>query len=412
MAITSAAAHQIQSRASENGRLNAHLAGYLLYATADWIYTLAIIVLAHSLTGSVAAVAVVLLAHTTGRLLNLTLDPIGRGVMWSPRLDLPLELIRAGIIGTLALVSARDQMWAVISVAAIAGLFGPSIERRRQHRMTLSAVNRRPGRLVGLIGRWDQLAMIIGATAGGALIGGWDTGPAFLAAAGLALASILIVAGNPANDNRKPSTPVGVSIHQRERSHDPIARTRALWLAIPASAGLSVALLAFLSGIILGDHAESAFVYGLFVALAGAGAFAGPLSVPRLLGKLPAITVVAAVTLTLVSALVVVHNWERLVLLVPVIVGAGMLSVTATRTTETAVRRQVDDRDLDCVLRRLAIAIVAGQSVALALLAVLESYSTTLVTLAIMVTGSIVSVVIPILMYVNDRRRPLTATSH
>jgi hypothetical protein len=154
-----------------------------------------------------------------------------------------------------------------------------------------------------------------------------------------------------------------------------MATVRAVVLVFAGVAALGIAIRVILVEVVLDRHGDDELMYGLFVALAGAGAFAGPLSVPRLLAKIPPQMVLAGLLGALALAVVALCVFDPPTLLVPVILGCGVAAITAERVAETVTRRLVPDQQLDGALRLVAVTVVAGQALALAAVVVLDRTS-------------------------------------
>ncbi len=401
LATTNAAAQPHQNSQEGSQRPNAPLASDFLFATSDWVYSVAIVIFAFHLGAGLAAAAAALLIHAAARLLVIAVPIV---LPQSKRRLALIEALRAGLILALVFVASADALWIVLVAASSIGFIGASIDQARGQ-----LVPARP--VVGdsqtvrarLICRWDQLAMITGSLVAGALIVAWSELPAFAVAAGLALVAAGILLRLPEEGLRASLTTAPAAPRRTfARSGVP----QALLVALAAGAALGIALRVMLVEIVLDEHGHTELVYGLFIALAGAGAFAGPLSIPRLLSRLPAALVLGCVTAALSVALVTAHLADPLALVIPVILACGVLAVTGERAGETILRRTVPASELDANLQLLAAVTVAGQIVALATIASLDHISGSLAAVIALTTMSIVCALIPILMYVRERNRP------
>ena len=381
------------------------LASQFLYGLGDWVYSLAVVVLAYHLGGGLAAAAAVLLLQAGGRLLAVTFGAQLR-LAARPRALIPVfELLRAGLIAALIFVTSRDQLWVAMSVAMLLGLLGPVIESARHANLTRHRCPEEAHSLrARCVRRWDQLAMIAGSISGGALIVLWSEQPAFVLAALASLAATLFAVASgalrPVNGGRQPAAPAG-----GEPTDGSPGAVRVLLLALAGGAALGISIRVLLIDIVLDEHAGTELIYGLFIALAGVGAFAGPLAVPRLLGKLPSEFVLGGVTAALAVALMAAHLADPLALAIPVIIGCGVLAITAERAGETVVRRLIPDRELDRALHLLATTTIAGQVVALAVVAGLGYLSNVTAIVVSLIVMSTVCAALPILMYIRGGSR-------
>ncbi|CAN5592066.1 hypothetical protein BH23CHL2_BH23CHL2_10280 [soil metagenome] len=404
MTTPSARAHlQVNSETSGQQALAGHahtsLLSHLLYGLGDWIYSITVVILAYQLSGRLAAAAAVLLFQAGGRLLGISISP----AITASRVRqtaLGLGFVRAALIGCLVLITSRDQLWVAVAIAAVLGVLSPFAETARR---VITPVIIAPGHdrnlRSRLICRWDQMAMIGGSIAGGLVIVLWNEQIAFVAAAVMTLAAVLLISSS------EPSPAVSNATGNDWRSIRHLRAVRALLLALAGGAALGIAIRILLVEIVLDQHGSSELMYGLFIALAGVGAFAGPLSVPRLLGKLPSEIILAGVTAALAVALIAAHIAEPLLLVVPIIIGCGILAITGERAIETVVRRDVPDRELDGALRGLAAVAIAGQTAALIVIVALDYLSGVTPVVVGLTLISIFCAAIPILVYVNDRSR-------
>lgn len=389
--------------ADESARLA--LTSHVLYGLGDWIYSVAVVVLAYQLSGQLALAAAVLLCQAGGRLLGITFNALGDAAQ--PRaLAIATGVARTALIAVLVAVTARDQLWIAMAVAALLGLSGPASEGARK---ALTPPNlpfgHSEGLLYRMVCRWDQIAMILGSIAAGLAIVLWSERAAFTLAAAMTLAATLMLLPLPAPGRAQLR---GAGESAAAATWEAFRRLRAfrvLLLALAAGAALGIAIRVLLVEIVLDIHDGSELLYGLFIALAGVGAFAGPLSVPRLLGKLPSELILAGVTAALAVALIAARIAQPLALIVPVVIGCGLLAITAERVTLTVARRVVPDRDLDQALRLLAVAAVAGQAAALALVVALDRLSGSTAVIAALAAGSVFLAALPILFYMGSGQR-------
>jgi len=396
---------------ASSGLARIPLASHFLYGLGDWIYSVAVVILAYQLSGQLAAAAAVLLFQAGGRLLGITLSSKSADGARAREIALGLGIARAALIAALIFITSRDQLWIAVAVAAVVGVLNPIGENARR---TLTPALQPPGHdrnlRSRLICRWDQMAMIAGSIAAGLVIALWNEQAAFAAAAAMILTGALLL--YPAAEPRALRSADGGSDHPAGdwRSLRYLRAFRVLLLALAAGAALGIAIRILLVEIVLDEHGSSELMYGLFIALAGVGAFAGPLSIPRLLGKLPSEIVLAGVTATLAVALIAMHVARPLPLVIPIVIGCGILAVTGERTMETIVRRVVPDHDLDGALRAVAVIAIVGQTVALLVVVALDSLSGITPVVIGLAALSIFCAAIPILVYMGNRSRSATAS--
>lgn len=415
MSISSARAHQ-QDNASTGGQRVSNelartpLASHLLYSLGDWVYSVAVVILAYQLSGQLAAAAAVLLFQAGGRLLGITLDSQLTDGARAREVAFGLGIARAALIAGLIFITSRDQLWVAVAIAAVVGVLSPIAESARR---VVTPALQPPGHdrnlRSRLICRWDQLAMIAGSIAAGLVIALWNEQVAFAAAAAMSLTGTLLLSGTT---DRGVVRVDGSRSDHRAGGWRPLRHLRAfrvLLLALAGGAALGIAIRILLVEIVLDVHGSSELMYGLFIALAGVGAFAGPLSIPRLLGKLPSEIVLAGVTAALAIALIAMHVARPLPLVVPIIIGCGILAVTGERAMETIVRRVVPDQDLDGALRGVATIAITGQTVALVVVVTLDYLSGITPVVIGLAVLSIFCSAIPILVYMGSRSRSAAA---
>jgi predicted MFS family arabinose efflux permease len=362
-------------RSSPAGGIDpATAAGYVLDGLGDWIYSLALVVLAYQLTGRLAVAAAALLFQATGRLAGMALYDLVT-LERARALAVGAGIFRAALFASLIAVTARDRLWIAMAVAALVGISGPLAEVARRTADPLSSPAYHSHNLATrLVRRWDQLTMIAGAVAGGLLIVAWSERAAFAVAAILVMVGLLPLL--------RPRSRAAFAMPFSGTKSQPdwsvlrtMATVRAVVLAFAGVAALGIAIRVILVEVVLDRHGDDELMYGLFVALAGAGAFAGPLSVPRLLAKIPPQMVLAGLLGALALAVVALCVFDPPALLVPVILGCGVAAITAERVAETVTRRLVPDQQLDGALRLVAVTVVAGQALALAAVVVLDRTS-------------------------------------
>lgn len=403
MAISGAPAHPTHATRVNRQQPGLPLASSFLFAFGDWVYSIAIVILAFHLSDGLAAAAAVLLLHAGGRLLVMTFSPSYDVSRRIAQLAPVLEVGRAALIAALIFVTADDQLWVAMTVATLIGVLNPLIENAHAQRGHPVAHTARRGASLRerLICRWDQIAMISGSITGGLLIATWSERPAF------ALAALVSLVAAFAMFRRSPENSAITSATRQPRTFNatsPPTRSRTLHvflLALAAGAAMGIAIRVLMIEIVLDDHGGTELIYGMFIALAGAGAFAGPLSIPRLLGRMPSEILLGGVTAALAFALVAAHLVDPLALAIPIILGCGVLAITGERAGETVIRRIVPDRELDGALRLLTIVTIIGQTVALTVISAAHYLSGTTLVVVSLSAISIVCAVIPILMYVR-----------
>ncbi|MEZ4569827.1 MAG: hypothetical protein R2849_05775 [Thermomicrobiales bacterium] len=214
------------SRGSSGSQtVHEYLLSQILYGLGDWIYSLAIVILAYRLSEGLTAAAAVLLFQASGRLAGV---PIASSLSSSDRgrqrrLAVGAGILRATLIGTLLLVTSESHLWLAMIVAAAIGVLGPAEENSRRALAPHGMRPRRSGSLRSrFVCRWDQLAMVAGSVTGGLLIMLWSEHAALVVAASMSVAAVALLSRLP-NASKSPS-PGAIAVEQSAR---PAARRSA-----------------------------------------------------------------------------------------------------------------------------------------------------------------------------------------
>lgn len=330
----------------------------------EWAYTIGMVVLAYGLTGSAAAVALLVLAHVVPRLqFVLAGQPL--------RLQHPQRVLRYACLARVPLVvvflavgSRADIAWAALVALALGLLAALSDAARGQllqglvERKQLATVNM-------LTGRIEQACLLVGALVAAVLLLAWGTVATFVAAAGLLLgAAALRLGPDPAAAGaNRPQEELPRASAWRVLRND---RTqRMLLTGLIAGAVLAMSLRVLLIDVVVSRHGYSEALYAGLLAVVGVGALAGPIPIARLLGKTPAPFAALALVLALAGGVALLSLADVFILVAPLLFLSGLLAITNDLVTTTVMRRLARPELASATFALLGAAVVVGQVVAL-----------------------------------------------
>jgi hypothetical protein len=234
----------------------------------------------------------------------------------------------------------------------------------------------------------ERITFVVGPLLASLFLWGWDVEVAFIASAtGLAVTSLLLAVGS-----RTPITTPAVvtphgSVDARGIGWAAVRHQPALLLlagGLFSGAALAICLKVVLVELATGPLDRSDAILGLLLALVGIGTLLGPVSVPRLLLHIPVSVMVAGGAIGIAAGIVLISVVTRLELVVLVLLGIGMISITNDTVTATATRRLTPEAELPATGRLMLMAVVSGQIVAAVAVALLvRVWSITDVMLAI-----------------------------
>lgn len=347
--------------------------GYRFLAVAQvlaeggvWLSTIALFLLVYRTAGALPAVAWLAGAHLLPRLaVALAVPLVARLVGYQT--GLLAYLLRGVLVAALAWWSAALEIGILIAAAAALGLLGAIAERSwlalvpslvpRAHLATASA----------LTGRLQHAGILLGALfAALAIAFGGERAALAVAAACLTLAWFAGLGARPRATGTARCQPAGVSGAGLGR---PPLRLLLVGVFVGALIGLAFRVtLVDLAGQTADD---SGVMYAFLLALFGAGALAGPLPVPRLLGRFgPRLNLAG-----LFGVQAGVYSAVALVPAVPVLGLAmflsGIIVTSGDLLAATIARRLTPARNLDGSYRYLVLIALVGQIAGALLVAVL-----------------------------------------
>jgi hypothetical protein len=234
----------------------------------------------------------------------------------------------------------------------------------------------------------ERITFVVGPLLAASILRGWNVEIALLASAGLLLATTILLWRQPpvATDPAMRSAP---SVHSKESvltaaRHQPslLLLASGLFIGSALAICLKVALIELAAEPL--NRADETL--GLLLALVGAGTLLGPLSVPRLLGHLPVSLIVTGSAIGIAAGIVLMSIVTRIEIVVLVLLGIGVISITNDLVTATATRRIAPETDLPGAGHLMLVAVIAGQIVAAIVVALLARFwNTTDVMLAVAV---------------------------
>jgi hypothetical protein len=340
---------------------------------ADWVLIVALFVAVYAITTDIAIVALFMLLRVMPRaIVSLGFHRPATDI--GPDRWFVLSLPRVPLIASLALIDGRaDLVWAGAVVFAYGLLTAISNESRSA---TLPRVVPKTRLVLAtqLNTSIERITFVVGPLLAALILRGWDADGALLASAGLlAMTSILLwirppIATAPA---RQPTS--GMHIDESALTaarHQPSLLLPACGLFIGAA--LAICLKVVLIELASEPLNRSDETLGLLLALVGAGTLLGPLSVPRLLGHMPVSLIVTGSAVGIAAGIVLMSIVTRIEIVVLVLLGIGIVSITNDLVTATATRRIAPETDLPGASRLMLVAVIAGQiaaAIAVALLA-------------------------------------------
>lgn len=334
---------------------------------ADWIFIIALLVMVFAITTDTSIVALFMLVRILPRavvaaVLHERAERIGTNGLFL--LSLPRILLAA----SLALVDSRsDLVWAGAVVAGYGFLTALSNESRAT---MMPRIVQRP-RLAGAVqlnAAIERLTFVAGPLLTAFVLWVSTVEIAMLVSAIFLLgASTLLRAQSLRSLDTRKAIPGLDRRDDSESAWNTVRRQPTLLLlagGLFAGAVLAITLNVLLVELVNDRLDRSDSMYGLLLAIVGIGTLLGPLSVPRLLGHLPVSMIVTGSTIGIASGLALISVITRLEIVVVVLTGIGLISITNDMVTATAIRRVSPDAALPGTSRLMVIAILSGQLVA------------------------------------------------
>jgi fucose permease len=222
----------------------------------------------------------------------------------------------------------------------------------------------------------ERITFVAGPLLAALVLWGWDVEVAFIASA-VVLAIVSLLLAVQMSMSRAPV--LGTQVREMTGSDgltwSALRQQPTLLLlagGLFTGAALAICLKVVLVEVATDPLDRSDAVLGMLLALVGVGTLLGPLSVPRLLGHIPASLIVTGAAMGSAAGLVLISVVTRLEIVALVLLGLGMISITNDMVTATATRRIAPEGVLPGTGRLMMAAIISGQlaaALAVALLA-------------------------------------------
>lgn len=330
-------------------------AQYTLKRVAGWVLLTALTVLAFQV-GDSGAAALLILAFVLPRALLLWLDVralSSRLGWWVHALAVPLAL-------ALLLVSPDAPLTLLALLALPLGLVMALAEQASQARVGRSELA-----VAGaLFGRIEQLSLVAGTLLAALTLVLWDATAALGLAAALFTLSALLA--TPLLGGRlAPGAPGDSAVAEQGRATVGARALGLLTLGLFAGALAAMTARAALVAHVVDGLGQAEAVYAVLLAAIGLGALVGPLSMPKLLGHLPADLSVALLAGALGVGLIALSRETPVLVLALVLFVVGLVSVTLDLVAGTLSRRLIPAPELNGALSLLGRAVLAGQLVGL-----------------------------------------------
>ncbi len=358
---------------------------YALDRVAGWMASVAIVTVSYRLTEDVGIVAIFVLTQVLARLLA---GPLVANIVpragWSL---LATDLVRIAALGSLALVSSRDDLsWAFVAIGLLAGASG--VVEGVQSRLVPQLASRRGLPVLSrLIGRIEQLSAVIGPVVAGVILFTTDEAAVFALAAPLIAVSMVLLHRHQGllretlqqtPEQRPPANNVALT----QMLHHPVLRL--VGIALLAVAALGAVIRVILIDVVVDDLDYARGHYGLLLGLVGLGALAGPLPIHKVLGRISIGTVATGSVVALALGMVLLVLAQSVVIALPILFTSGLVIVTFDLVASVTMRRVIAEDDLDGAARITKALVLGGQLVGLiAVLGLSRLWSTSMVIILI-----------------------------
>lgn len=358
----------------------------------QWVFLVALIVLVYRVSDEIAVVGAFMLARLTPRAVVLALGE-SLAARLSPRSLAVIDLLRAALIVMLTFVSTRsDLVWAAAVVLAL-GFASAVVDSARVALLPRVVSPLRLGAANALNARIERVSFVISPLLAAGVLWLWTVDVALLVHAGALTLSALMLC--PASAGRSADAPLhdGATLSESGTAGGGRGtRPELTVLAAGLFTGAAVAISLKISLIALIDDAfdRSDASLGLLLAAVGCGTIAGPVPIPRILGRFPASLAVAGCVWALAIVLALIARTDSLMIAALLLVVVGFISITNDVLAATATRRLTPEFQLVATTRMMVAAVVVGQVVAtLAVVVLTRFWEVTTVTMMIGVVGAL-----------------------
>jgi hypothetical protein len=343
---------------------------------SDWVVLVALLALVYRISDQVAVVGVFMLAR---------LVPRAVVVLWCSALTAHLTVhqlavlsaLRIPLVASLIVVNSRRDLWwagmvilALGTIAALTDAARTTVVPCVVPRTLLAPAN-------ALNVAVERICFVVGPLLGALLLMQWNEDGAFLTAAlFLALASALLVLAGRAPTLAPPYQAASGALSLGPSSWAKL-RERPVMLtlvgALFCGALIAVSLKIALVALSVDTLHRSEATFGLLLAMVGLGTLAGPVSIPRLMGRAPLALFVTVSVGCLAAGMGVISQLTSLWLVLPILFLIGLTSITNDMLATTAARRFTREPELLGITRVMIEAVVLGQVCAAVLMTLVAS---------------------------------------
>lgn len=344
--------------AAANTRLRRLMASHALDLAADWTSLVALLALSYELTGDVRAAALVLL----GRILpRAVLAASSTPPSITGQVVLLALVARTLAFALLALADGSGDLGWMLPLVMLASVTGFLVDGARGRMMAGSVPRVRLGLANWLCGAMCRVVFVVGPLLGGIAILLATPNVALLVAAALVVvAAALVLPEDPASATAGTAAPEpGLRASLRT-----VRATPALLVAAGAefvNGVVAVSLQLTLVALLIDTFERSHAALGVLFAATGVGMLLGPLPVPKLLLRLPAVVLLVGNALLLTAALPFTHLHASLAVAGLTLIAIGVIGITTDLLATTLARRSVAPGELSGAVRVLNLAVMAGQ---------------------------------------------------
>lgn len=353
---------------SLDGRFRFALASQFLERLSGWALTIALVVLAYGLTERLSVVAGLMVLLVVPRLAA----PAFAGLLArgdACRRASRLSFARGPLILSLVLVDSTSDLYWAAAVVAVLGVLGASLDELHGAALPRLTPHSLLPALNALLGRLEQLAMILAAMLVAGVLAASDIRSTFAIAVLACFGSWLLLTVDRREWQITPSRQAKAPGH-RTGWFDSLSRIRLLLGAVFVGAIIGMGVRIALIEVIVGELDVTSVAYALLLGIVGLGAVAGPpLPVPRLLGRVPLSALIPLILMFLAIAAATIAWADSLLLIAVALFVCGVLAVTVDLVVTTAARHVIPGSEVAAAMGLLAGAVVVGQILSLALVA-------------------------------------------
>jgi hypothetical protein len=333
----------------------------------DWVLLVALFALVYRISGSIAAVALFMLARALPRAVVIMWCSALTARMTVTQLAV-LNALRVPLVASLLLVAARRDLWWAGVVALAIGVIAALLDAARAAvlpcvvpRTQLAAAN-------ALNVSVERVCFVAGPLLGALLLYQWHSDAAFiLVVVTQAVAALLLWLQTRVEPVSMAVQAPSASVEIGSASWVALRERPVILILVGAlftGAVVAISLKITLIAVAVEALERSDAVLGLLIAAVGLGTLVGPVSIPRLMGRLPVPLFITGSVVALACGMAVISRVESLLVVTAILFLIGLFSITNDIIASTAARRFTRDEQLLSVARVMFGAVIAGQVVA------------------------------------------------